>query len=142
MHFETSVDIDAPPETVWNLLKDVERWPDMTASMDRVELLDEPFTLGSRARVHQPKLPAAVWTVTAFDDNRTFTWESRSTGVTTTGAHEIVPTPDGGSTVRLTLDQKGPLAPVFALLAGRLTRRYVTMEAQGLKAKAEQRPTR
>lgn len=141
MHFETSVDIDAPPETVWKLLKDVERWPDMTASMDRVELLDEPFTLGSRARVHQPKLPAAVWTVTAFDDTRTFTWESRSTGVTTTGAHEIVATPDGGSTVRLTLDQKGPLAPVFALLAGRLTRRYVTMEAQGLKAKAERQPT-
>lgn len=140
MHFETSVDIDAPPEIVWNLLKDVERWPDMTASMDRVELLDEPFALGSRARVHQPKLPATVWTVTAFDENRTFTWESRSTGVTTTGAHEIVPAADGRSTVRLTLDQKGPLSPFFALLAGRLTRRYVTMEAEGLKAKAEQRP--
>ncbi|MFD0541613.1 SRPBCC family protein [Actinomadura luteofluorescens] len=111
MHFETSVDIDAPPETVWNLLKDVERWPDMTASMDRVEILDRPFALGSRARVHQPKLPATVWTVTAFDENGTFTWESRSTGVTTTGAHEITPTPDGGCTVRLTLDQKGPLAP-------------------------------
>ena len=138
MHFETSVDIDAAPETVWNLLKDVERWPDMTASMDRVEVLDEPFTLGSRARVRQPKLPAAVWTVTAYDENRTFTWESRSPGVTTTGAHEIVPTPDGKSTVRLTLDQKGPLAPVFALLAGRLTRRYVVMEAEGLKTKAEQ----
>lgn len=113
----------------------------MTASMDRVELLDEPFALGSRARVHQPKLPATVWTVTAFDENGDFTWESRSTGVTTTGGHEIVPTPDGGCTVRLTLDQKGPLAPVLALLAGRLTRRYVTMEAEGLKAKAEQNPT-
>jgi uncharacterized membrane protein len=138
VHFETSVDIDAAPETVWNLLKDVERWPDMTDSMDRVDVLDEPFTLGSRARVRQPKLPAAVWTVTAYDENRTFTWESRSPGVTTVGAHEIEPTPDGRATVRLTLDQKGPLAPVFALLAGRLTRRYVVMEAQGLKAKAEQ----
>lgn len=112
MHFETSVDIDAPPETAWNLLKDVERWPDMTASMERVELLDEPFGLGSRARVHQPKLPTTVWTVTAFDENRTFTWESRSTGVTTTGAHEIIPTADGRSTVRLTLDQKGPWPPL------------------------------
>ncbi|MEU8796864.1 SRPBCC family protein [Spirillospora sp. NPDC048819] len=137
MHFETAVDIDATPETVWNLLKDVERWPDMTASVDRVELLDEPFTLSSRARVHQPKLPAAVWTVTAFEENRTFTWESRSPGVTTVGAHDIAPKPDGTVTVRLTLDQKGPLAPVLSLFTGRLARRYVTMEANGLKAKAE-----
>ena len=137
MHFETTVDINATPETVWKLLIDVERWPDMTDSVDRVELLDEPIALSARARVHQPKLPAAIWTVTAFEENRTFTWESRSPGVTTTAAHELATTPNGTVTVHLTLDQKGPLAPLFALLTGRLTRRYVTMEATGLKTKAE-----
>lgn len=137
MHFEISVDIDATPETVWNLLKDVERWPEMTDSIDRVEVLDKPFGLSSRARVHQPKLPAAVWTVTAFKENETFTWESRSPGVTTTAAHDIVPN-EKGVTARLTLDQKGPLAPLIGLLTGRLSRRYVTMEANGLKARAEQ----
>jgi uncharacterized membrane protein len=137
VHFEISVDIDASPERVWNLLKDVEHWPDMTDSIDRVELLDTPFVLASRARVHQPKLRAAIWTVTAFEENETFTWQSRSPGVTTTAAHDIIPGSDGRVTVRLTLDQTGPLSPVIALLAGRLTRRYVTMEANGLKAKAE-----
>lgn len=137
MHFETSVDIAASPETVWKLLTDVERWPEMTASIDRVELLDKPFALSSRARVHQPKIPAAVWTVTELTEGEAFTWESRSPGVTTTGVHALTRTPDG-VTVRLTLDQKGPLAPLFGLLTGRLTRRYVTMEADGLKAKAEQ----
>lgn len=137
MHVETTVDINATPEAVWKLLIDVERWPDMTASIDRVELLDKPIALSARARVHQPKLPAAVWKVTSFEENRTFTWESRSPGVTTVAAHELVTTPDGTVTVHLTLDQKGPLAPLFALLTGRLTRRYVTMEATGLKTKAE-----
>ncbi|TDC73483.1 SRPBCC family protein [Actinomadura sp. 7K507] len=137
MHFDTAVDVAASPETVWNILIDVERWPGMTASVDRVELLDAPLALSSRARLHQPKLPAAIWTVTGFEENRTFTWESRSPGLTTVAAHEIVPNPDGTATVRLTVDQKGPLAPVFALLMGRLTRRYVTLEANGLKAKAE-----
>ncbi|MEU8341782.1 SRPBCC family protein [Spirillospora sp. NPDC048832] len=137
MHFETSVDIAASPETVWKLLTDVERWPEMTASIDRVELLDKPFAVSSRARVHQPKIPAAVWTVTELTEGEAFTWESRSPGVTTTGVHALTRTPDG-VTVRLTLDQKGPLAPLFGLLTGRLTRRYVTMEADGLKAKAEQ----
>lgn len=136
MHVETAVDINAGPETVWKLLTDVERWPDMTASIDRVELLDGPIALSARARVHQPKLPAAVWTVTEFDENRIFTWESRALGVTTVAAHEITPA-NGTTRLRLTLDQKGPLAPVIALLTGRLTRRYVTMEATGLKAKAE-----
>jgi uncharacterized membrane protein len=137
VHFEISVDIDAAPETVWTLLKDVERWPDMTDSIDRVELLDRPFALSSRARVHQPRLPAAIWTVTVLTENETFTWESRSPGVRTTAVHDIIRTPDGKATLRLTLDQTGPLAPAMSLLLGRLTRRYVTMEANGLKAKAE-----
>ncbi|WP_433468219.1 SRPBCC family protein [Spirillospora sp. CA-128828] len=137
MHFEISVDIDAAPETVWNLLTDVERWPDMTDSIDRVELLDKPFALSSRARVHQPRLRPAVWTVTAIDEDRAFTWESRLPGVTTTAVHEIAPNAAGTVTARLTLDQTGPLSPVIALLTGRLTRRYVTMEANGLKTKAE-----
>ncbi|MFC4051099.1 SRPBCC family protein [Actinomadura syzygii] len=137
MHFEITVDIDAAPETVWNLLKDVERWPEMTESITSVEILDKPFTLSSRARVSQPKLPAAVWKVTAFDENKTFTWESRSPGVTTAAAHDILPKPDGTVAVRLTLTQKGPLAPVISLLTGRLSRRYVTMEANGLKTKSE-----
>ncbi|GAA0220572.1 hypothetical protein GCM10009527_015970 [Actinomadura nitritigenes] len=137
MHFEIAVDIDATPETVWNLLKDVERWPDLTASMNRVELLDAPLREGARARVHQPGLPAAVWTVTTFTENENFTWRSRSPGVTTTGGHEVLPRPSGGSTLRLTLDQSGPLAPLIALLMGSRTRRYVTMEANGLKAAAE-----
>lgn len=137
MHFEISVDIDATAETVWNVLKDVERWPEMTASINSVEILDRPFTLSSRARVSQPKLPAAVWKVTAFDENTTFTWESRSPGVTTVAAHDIIPKPDGTVTACLTLDQKGPLSPIFSLLMGNLFRRYVTMEANGLKTKSE-----
>ncbi|WUH96704.1 SRPBCC family protein [Spirillospora sp. NBC_00431] len=137
MHFEVSVDIDASPETVWGLLTDVEHWPDMTASINRVELLEKPFALSSRARVFQPRLPPAIWTVTAFDENRSFTWESRSPGIITIGGHNLTTKPDGTVSVQLTLDQKGPLAPVMSVFTGRLARRYITMEANGLKSKAE-----
>jgi hypothetical protein len=40
--------------------------------------------------------------------------------------------------VRLTLDQSGLLAPVVGAFFGRLTRRYVDMEADGLKRRCEQ----
>jgi uncharacterized membrane protein len=138
MHFEVTVEINAPAQTVWDVLTDVERWPDMTDSVDSVKLLSSaPFGNGSSARVKQPRLPAAVWTVTEFGDGVNFTWSSKSPGVTTVAGHVLTEQPDGTVTVRLIIDQTGPLAPLAALLLGRLSRRYVQMEAAGLKRKSE-----
>jgi hypothetical protein len=52
------------------------------------------------------------------------------------GVHTV--TPDGaGCTVRLGNRQRGFFAAVLALLAGRRSRRYVQMEAEGLTRTAE-----
>lgn len=136
MRFEITVDVAAPPERVWSLLADVERLPALTPSMESVELLDGPLRVGARARIRQPRLAQAVWTVTEFTDGESFTWESRGPGVTTTGGHLVTPAADG-ATLQLTLVQSGPLAPVIGLLFGRRARAYVTMEANGLKKAAE-----
>src|SRR3712207_4344650 len=104
MRHEVTVEINVPAEAVWRLLEDVERWPEMTASIDRVELLDGgPFGKGSRARVHQPRLLPATWTVTEFTPGRSFTWESRTPGVTTVAVHEVTSGSGGSATVRLAL---------------------------------------
>ncbi|MBE1534966.1 SRPBCC family protein [Actinomadura algeriensis] len=137
MRFEITVDVAAPPERVWSVMADVERLPDLTPSMDGVELLDGPLRLSARARVRQPRLATAVWTVTEFTERESFAWESRAAGVTTTGGHFVRPAPDGGATLRLTLVQTGPLAPVIGLLFGRRARAYVTMEAHAVKKAAE-----
>ncbi|OLT28967.1 hypothetical protein BJF79_10705 [Actinomadura sp. CNU-125] len=136
MRFEITVDVAAPPERVWSILTDVERLPDLTPSMEHVELLDGPLRRSARARVRQPRLAPAVWTVTEFTEHESFTWESRTAGVTTTGGHLVRPAP-GGATLRLTLVQVGPLAPLLGLLLGRRARAYVTMEANGVKKAAE-----
>jgi uncharacterized membrane protein len=137
MRFETTVDIDAAPGKIWSILTDLERWPHMTPSITGVERLDGgALAIGSQSRVHQPKLRPAVWTVTELDPGRVFVWESRAPGVVTIAGHYLTPA-DDGATVRFTLDQQGPAAPLIGLLYGRLTRRYVTQEAQGLKRLAE-----
>jgi uncharacterized protein YndB with AHSA1/START domain len=130
--------IDAPPESVWRELVDVERWAEWTPSMTRLEKLDPgDLRVGQRVRVKQPRLPTAVWRVTELEPNRSFSWSATSVGVTTTAGHDIVANRCGGSDVTHTVDQHGALAPVVRLLFGRLIRRYVEQEARGLKRRSE-----
>src|SRR4051794_22413022 len=98
-------------------------------------LAPQPLRLGSRVKVHQPKLPTAVWEVTDFQPGRSFTWVSHSPGMTSTGVHEIVGTADKPQ-VRLVIDQSGPLS-FLARPFLPMTRRYVGMEAAGLKKRCE-----
>ena len=143
MRFETSTDIDAALGDVWMVLTDVERWPQWTTSMTSVQRLDEgPFAVGSRARVRQPKLPAAVWEVVELEPAVSFSWTAKTPGITSTAEHRLTPRPGGGVGVTLSIRQTGPLSPFVALFTSRITRRYVQMEADGLKRRCESFPAR
>jgi uncharacterized protein YndB with AHSA1/START domain len=136
--YRTTIDIDATPETVWSVLVDLERWPSWTASTNSVTRLDSgAFELGSAVRVKQPRLPTAVWRVTAFERGTSFTWVTRSPGLETSGRHTVVPRASGGVTVVLEAWQSGALARLVGLLISGLGRRYVEMEAAGLKQRCE-----
>jgi carbon monoxide dehydrogenase subunit G len=132
-----TVTIAAPPQQVWAVLVDIDRWPERIPTVDAVERLDEgPLAFGSRTRLQQPKLPPGVWTVTEWSPGTSFTWESTSPGVTVTASHRVEPHPEGS---RLTLAVRitGPVAPVGWLMTRSLTRRYVETEAASMKAAAE-----
>jgi uncharacterized membrane protein len=138
--YETSIDIDASRERVWAVLIDIERWPEWTRSMTSLEHLDAgELRAGSRVRIKQPRLPTVVWQVTELEPMQSFWWTATGGGMTTVAGHEIAARPGDGSgvVVSLSIRQTGPLARVFGLLAGSLTRRYVQLEAQGLKRRCE-----
>jgi uncharacterized membrane protein len=137
VHHETSIEIDAGLDVIWSTLSDVERWPEWTQSVTEVERLDAgDIGVGSRARVKQPAMPRLVWKVTQYAPGAVFSWASKIVGVTTTGGHRLTTSGDG-VTVTLTLDQEGTLAPVVWWLTGSRSRRYVQMEAEGLKRRSE-----
>lgn len=138
MSYARSITINAPIEVVWAKVVDVERWPESTASIASVQRQDTgPFQRGSRALVRQPRLPATVWTVTEFDPPHGFTWCAYAPAIATVAEHAIVPRSEGGVTVVLSIRRTGLLAPLVDLLYARLTRRYVDMEAEGLKRVCE-----
>ena len=139
MRFEDSAVIAAPASTVWEVYSDVEQWPEWTDSVTSVELLDPgPLRVGSRARIRQPRLPVAEWTVTEIDEGRSFTWVARGPGVRSTGTHVVEPHGDGARGTAI-LVQAGLLGPLVGFLTRGLTKRYLAMEAAGLKARAEAR---
>lgn len=138
MDFEVTVDIAAPPRTVWTVISDVERWPEWTPSITTIRRIDQgPFRVGSSADVKQPRLPRNRFQVTRLEEDRGFDWESRSPGLIGVGRHWIEPTA-GGSRATLGVDFRGVLAPLIRLLYGSLTQRYIEMEAAGLKRRAEE----
>lgn len=138
--FSTQRHIDASPQQVWEVLFDVVRWPDWTPTIRSVERLDDGvFRVGSRARVRQPKLPAATWQVSDVVDGRSFTWEASGPGMRTVARHEVVA--DGsGAKVTLSIDQGGPLGAVAALVWRGLTQRYIETEAESLDRRVASAP--
>ncbi|HEY4309067.1 MAG TPA: SRPBCC family protein [Pirellulales bacterium] len=119
MHLEHSLVIPARPEVVWAVTIDIERWPEWTPTMERIERLDTgPFRVGSQARIKQPQFKEAVWTVTTLEPGRGFTWATRTGGLTMVASHEVVPSP-GGCTSILQLDVTGLVALLLAPLVRR-----------------------
>jgi uncharacterized protein YndB with AHSA1/START domain len=141
MEQSTTIDIDAPPERVWEVLSDVEAWSEWTPTVTSVRRLDEgPLRTGSRAKIQQPRIPENEYVVTELEPGRSFTWVATGPGVLTTGRHDASPLPGGGTRVRLSVEQGGWLGSVMGRFYRGLTDRYLANEANGLKARCEQAP--
>jgi uncharacterized membrane protein len=136
--YQTSALVGAPIDVVWGVLSDVERMPEWTSTMRSVRLLEGGrLGRGSRARVHQPWLPPATWTVELFDPPRYFSWRSRTGLLETLGGH-LLEERGEATLATLTLSQSGPGAAVVGALLNPLLRRYVDRELAGLAARSEQ----
>jgi uncharacterized membrane protein len=138
VYFEATIDVDAPPEAVWAVVSDVELWPEWTDSISKVEKLDSgPLRVGTRAKVSQPRLPTVVWQVTEVDEPNGFAWRAGLPGARSVADHRIEARPEGGSRVTLSIDMTGSVGALLARMTAGMTRRYLEMEARGLKSRVE-----
>ena len=134
-----SIAIDAPPPLVWDVFTDVEHWPEWTASVTSLVGRDGPaLVVGRRFAIKQPGMQKLVWKVTEIDPGSSWTWVQRSPGVRVTARHFVTGQPGGRTLVRQQLDQRGVLGALVGRLMAKKTRRFLELEAQGLKARSEQ----
>ncbi|OBI41256.1 SRPBCC family protein [Mycobacterium sp. E796] len=139
MFTQDSIEIDAPPQVVWDVFSDVEHWPEWTASVDSLTGRDgSALAAGRRFAIKQPGLQKLIWKVTEIDPGTSWTWVTRSPGVQVTARHYVTALPGGRSLVRQELDQQGLLGALVGRLTVKRTQRFLEMEAKGLKARSEQ----
>jgi uncharacterized membrane protein len=136
---EDGVEIDAPPHLVWDVFSDVEHWPDWTASVTSLVGLDAATrAVGRRFAIKQPGMSKLVWKVTEIEPGRSWTWVQSSPGVRVAARHDVIAQPGGRTLVRQRLDQRGVLGALVGRLMVKKTKRFLDLEAQGLKARSEQ----
>jgi uncharacterized membrane protein len=139
MFNEDSVEIEAPAQLVWDVFSNVEHWPDWTASVTSLVGLDGPaLAVGNRFAIKQPGMAKLVWTVTEIDSGSSWSWVQRAPGSLVTARHDVIALPGGRTLVRQQLDQGGPLGALVGRLMVKKTKRFLELEAQGLKARSEQ----
>lgn len=141
MRITHSADIPAPIDLVWRIYTDVERWPQWMESMDHVDLAasggaieGEPLQLGSQVWISQPRLPNALWEVTELTPGQSWTWVSRAPGVTSTASHHLTSVDPTTTRVDTALEMRGLLGSLVGRLIAARAERYMTMEAEGLRA--------
>jgi carbon monoxide dehydrogenase subunit G len=138
MRFEQAIDIGAPQQRVWDVLSDLQSWPQRIETVDEVELLTPaPVAVGSRVRLKQPKLGQATYEVTAWDPPSSFELRQKSFGVSTVAGHRVEAPDEGRSRLTLTLELSGVLVPIFGRMFKGLTADYMATEARDLKRAAE-----
>jgi hypothetical protein len=139
MFNEDSIEIDAPPQLVWEVFSDVERWPEWTASVTSLTGQDgSALAVGRGFAIKQPGLQKLVWKVAELEPGTSWTWVHRSPGVLVTAHHYVTALPGGRTLVRQKLDQRGVLGALVGQLTVKRTKRFLEMEAQGLKARSEE----
>jgi uncharacterized membrane protein len=136
---EDSVEIDAPAQLVWKVFSDVERWPEWTASVTSLVGRDgTDLAVGKRFSIKQPGMSKLTWKVTDIDPGLSWTWVQRAPGAFVSARHDVIAQPDGRTLVRQQLEQRGMVGTLVGRMMLKKTKRFLELEAQGLKTRSEQ----
>jgi Polyketide cyclase / dehydrase and lipid transport len=132
-HSETTT---ASPETVWNIVKDVERWADWNPGYREAHLDGElaPGSAGTVVLANGMKRP---FSLIEASPTTSLIIGGSGPGIMQRFRHTIEPLATGGCRVSMAATMEGPLTPVFSRLFGRVMAGYYPTAVRQLVATAE-----
>lgn len=113
MRFESSIDVNAPPDKVWALIDKLEQWPLWMPSIKKIERISEgPLTVGSQLSVIAKVSSLTVklsMTIIKFVPEQTVVMQGKAWGTNLTRFYILEPL-DGKTKVTIGGDVSGALA--------------------------------
>ncbi len=133
------ITIDAGMVTIWNVITDIDAYPDWTDGVEETEILsttDEGYPLQAYFRV-DAKVSEVTYTIEYRYDDHDVRWHLVEGEMLSQldGAYELTET-DGGTRVRYSLEVDVDL-PVPGFMKKRAARTILEQGLSGLKARAE-----
>jgi hypothetical protein len=129
----------APPDAVWDVLADVDHWPQNFTPHLKAAHLDGPLAVAASGWVQTTMpLPRSRFTVTSVDAGRSWAWRGRLLWLTMDYDHRIEPTASG-CRVTFDVDLDGPLAFVARGIGRPVYRRQIERALDLLVLVAERR---
>ena len=138
MRFEKSIDINASPQRVWEVLTGFEAWPQRIGTVDTVKVLTAPpIDTGTQVQLKQQRLPDGIWDINVWNVPLYFEWTQKQGGVTSVAGHRVEALGERGARLTLTFDMSGLLVPLIGLFYKKLTTEYLDREAEDIRRAAE-----
>jgi carbon monoxide dehydrogenase subunit G len=113
MRFESSIDINAPPDRVWALMDKLEQWPQWMPSIKKIERISKgPLAIGSQLSVTAKVSGLTVkllMTIIKFVPEQTVVMQGRALSTSLTRFYILEPL-DGKTKVTIGGDVSGALA--------------------------------
>ena len=133
---EASLETSAPPDRVWQVWSDVNRWPDWNPDM-KASHVDGPLKLGATDNIDTRSGGKHDVVVTHFEQGRSFELESTALPGTKMGIRATITPSGSGSRITQGFEPRGLLAPIVGPMMGGAILKTFNSVLNGLKQKVE-----
>ena len=133
---EASLETSAPPDRVWQVWSDVNRWPEWNPDM-KASRIDGPLKLGATGNIDTRSGGKHDVVVTHFEQGRSFELESTALPGTKMGIRATITPSGSGSRITQGFEPRGLLAPIVGPMMGGAILKTFNSVLTGLKQKVE-----
>ena len=133
---EATLETSAPPERVWQVWSDVNRWPEWNPDM-KASHIEGPLKLGATGNIDTRSGCKHDVVVTHFEQGRSFELESTALPGTKMAIRATIAPSGAGSRITQGFEPRGLLAPIVGPMMGGAILKTFNSVLNGLKTRVE-----